>query len=332
MRVDEARAAAADWVVGRASREPAFLGAYFTGSTVGMATDAELPVASDVDVAVVLDVDEAPAKAGKFVHLGALVEVTYLPWHEVREALGTHYLAGGLRTDTIIADPSGRLRPLQAVVAEHFSDEKWVRHRSEAARRRVETRLRALDDTAPWHQQVMGWVFPTGVTAHVLLVAAQRDPTVRLRYLAVRPVAPAPVYRELLEQLGCADWTPARVGHHLDRLATTFDLAADAARTPLPFSTDLTPAARPIAIDGTRELIDAGDHREAVFWMVVTHTRCHTALALDAPDAHREARPAFDDLMADLGITTTADLRARAERTLGYLPELWAAAEDLMRR
>ncbi|MET1074847.1 MAG: hypothetical protein ABWY11_19520 [Umezawaea sp.] len=145
-------------------------------------------------------------------------------------------------------------------------------------------------------------------------------------------MTPPPVYRELLEQLGCADWTPAQTTHHLDRLTTTFDLTTRAARTPLFFSTDLTPAARPIAVDGTRELIDAGDHREAVFWMVVTATRCHTALALDAPSAHEEALPAFTDLLADLGITTTADLRARADRTLAHLPELRATAEDLMRR
>ncbi|MET1074848.1 MAG: hypothetical protein ABWY11_19525 [Umezawaea sp.] len=178
MLVSEARAAAAAWVADHASREPAFLGAHFTGSTVDMAADAELPVASDVDVAVVLDVDEAPAKAGKFLHRGALVEVTYVPWHETREALGDYHLAGGLRTDTVIADPSGRLRPLQALVAKHFSDEKWVRFRCEQAAQRVETRLRAIDGTAPWHQQVMGWVFPTGVTTHVLLVAARRNPTV----------------------------------------------------------------------------------------------------------------------------------------------------------
>ncbi|WP_211304853.1 hypothetical protein [Umezawaea tangerina] len=287
---------------------------------------------SDVDVVVVLDVEVAPAKAGKFVHRGVLVEVTYVPWHEVRGALGSYHLAGGLRTDTVIDDPVGRLRPLQAVVAEHFSDEVWVRRRCEEARARVETRLAVVDGTAPWHQQVMGWVFPTGVAAHVVLVAARRNPTVRLRYLAARPVTPAPVYRELLEQLGCAEWTVARARHHLERLAVTFDLAVRAARTPLSFSTDITAAARPVAIDGSRELIDAGDHREAVFWMVVTYARCHTVLALDAPEVDRELRPAFDELMADLGITTTADLRARAERTLGYLPELWAVAEELMAR
>jgi hypothetical protein len=52
--------------------------------------------------------------------------------------------------------------------------------------------------------------------------------------------------------------SPERVDHHLSELAKTFDAAAAVAKTPFFFSTDITPAARPIAIDGSRELIHAG--------------------------------------------------------------------------
>jgi hypothetical protein len=36
------------------------------------------------------------------------------------------------------------------------------------------------------------WLFPTGVTCHVLLVAALRNPTVRLRYR--HRAVPVPIY------------------------------------------------------------------------------------------------------------------------------------------
>ncbi|MCS7479292.1 hypothetical protein ACFFQW_03895 [Umezawaea endophytica] len=321
MRVGEARAAAVAWV-----RENGAT-AYFTGSTVGVPDDAELPVGSDVDVAVV--VDEAGPKPGKFLFRGALLEVTPVTWQEVRDALGSYHVAGGLRTDTVIADPTGALRPLQALVERHFADPEWVRRRCGEARNRVERGLRGIDPAAPWPRRVMSWLFPTGVTTHVLLVAARRNPTVRLRYLKVRPLA-GDLYPDLLAHLGCAHWTPELTRRHLAALATTFDRTVPVSRTPFPYSSDITAAARPIAIDGGHALVDAGDHREAAFWIAVTFSRCHTILAADAPELHRELAPAFDAVLADLGVTGGADLAARAERTLDLLPAVWARAEVLM--
>ncbi|MFJ4922952.1 hypothetical protein [Streptomyces sp. NPDC088725] len=65
---------------------------------------------------------------------------------------------------------------------------------------------------------------------------------------------------------------------------------------------------RPIAIDGSRELIDGGLHREAVFWIVAAFARCHTVLAADAPDAHRAWEPEFLAAVADLGILSAGDI------------------------
>lgn len=157
MRVEAARAAAAEWVVRHASREAGFRGAYFSGSTIGLPGDGELPEASDVDVVVVTALSEPPLKPGKFRCFGALVEATYLPWRQLSsaaEVLGSYHLAGSFRTDTIIADPTGDLRRLQAEVSRHFAERTWVRRRCENARRRIENGLRAIDISAPWHDQV----------------------------------------------------------------------------------------------------------------------------------------------------------------------------------
>ncbi|WLQ51851.1 hypothetical protein P8A21_32115 [Streptomyces poriferorum] len=338
MRVGTARAAAVRWVAAHARPAPGYRGAYFSGSTVGRPDDAELPPSSDVDVVVVTEEDEPPAKPGKLRYDGALLEITYVPWAELRDpgaVLSSYHLAGSFRTDTVIDDPTGGLRALYAAVAPRFAERSQVRRRCLDARRRVVDRLATFDASAPFHEQVPAWMFPAGVTTHVLLVAALRNPTVRLRYRAARDVLTAygqpDLYRKLLALLGCADVSERAVRHHVGELTRTFDATVPVARTPFFFSSDLTGQARPIAVDGSLELIDRGEHREAVFWIVATLARCHAVLAVDAPALHRARLPAFEAAVAELtGITCTADLLDRRSAVLGFLPLLDAATEAVL--
>jgi hypothetical protein len=337
MRVAEARAAAADWVMRIGNQYAGFQGAYFSGSTIGMPDDAELPRGSDVDVFLVIADPEPPMKLGKFIYRDTLLEVTYLASSQLASAedvLASVHLAGSFRQDTIISDPTGRLRTLQEQVSRHFAERAWVRLRCEKLRHAVATGIRAIDSTLPWHEQVTVWLFSTGMTTLVPLVAALRNPTVRLRYLAARDVLTeynhAGLYDELLTMLGCVDLTPARVTMHVDALARTFDAADAVARTPYRFRSDISAAARPIAIDGSYELIRAGNHREAVFWIVATFARCHTILGADAPELQGVYAPAFDAVVADLGIHSSDDLHSRGEVVIKFLPRLWETAEAIM--
>ncbi|MNN01477.1 hypothetical protein D3C81_1140950 [compost metagenome] len=337
MKIVEARKAAARWVGQNASREADFLGAYFSGSTVGLPEEAELPVSSDVDLIIVTDLEEPPAKPGKFHVDQVLLEVTYLSWNQLSSAetvLSDYHLAGSFRTDTIIADPTGRLRQLQAEVASRFAEKPWVLRRCKHALDRIERGLRSIDPDAPQHDQVLGWLFPTGITTHVLLTAALRNPTVRLRYLAAREVLEAyghsEVYAKLLQLLGCEELTAAQTLSHLEALARTFDMAAARAVTPFPFRSDITPGARPVAIDGSRELIQNGRHQEAVFWITATFARCHKILAADAPELGEQLAPDFLALLSDLGVSSTAALLRRADEVHRYLPRLMGIAQAIM--
>ncbi|MBW7462314.1 hypothetical protein K0U00_50510, partial [Paenibacillus sepulcri] len=107
----------------------------------------------------------------------------------------------------IIADPTGYLRSLQIQVSRQFAERKWVLRRCVNAREKIENGLNSFNTAAPLHDQVTSWLFPTGITTHVLLVAALRNPTVRLRYLAARGVLEeyghSGLYAELMELLGC---------------------------------------------------------------------------------------------------------------------------------
>jgi hypothetical protein len=166
-------------------------------------------------------------------------------------------------------------------------------------------------------------------------LAALRNPTVRQRYSAARRVlleyGRTDFFLGLLELLGCAHLAAPHIEKHLGELAKIFDAAAAVARTPFSFSSDITAAARPIAIDGSRGLIGAGDHREAVFWMVATFARCHKILATDAPpELARTHLPAFEAMMADLGIVSSQDIARRAHEVTQFLPRLWAMAEEII--
>lgn len=335
-RVRDARAAAARWVAREAASAPNFAGAFLTGSVAWADPGAVLPPTSDVDVAVVVTDPVAPPKLGKILWEGVLVEVSYVSWDVIaspHDVLASCHRAGAFRTDTVIADPTGRLARLQAAVAAGFAERRWVRLRCEDAERRITGGLAGLDPRAPFHDQVTAWLFPAGVTTHVLLTAGLRNPTVRLRYPAARELLRAygrmDVYEELLGLLGCAHMTRERVSAHLATMTRAFDAAAAAARTPFPFSADVAEAARPVAVDGSADLVARGLHREAVFWIAATYARCLKILAADAPGETGHLA-GFADLAADLGAGSPDDLRRRAGEVTAHLPRLRAVAEEII--
>ena len=170
-----------------------------------------------------------------------------------------------------------------------------------------------------------------GAARAAAIDGVQRHPH---RYLAARDLLTefrlSDVYPHLLNLLGCLNLTPDRAEHHLDELTQTFDIASRVARTRFGFSSDITPISCPIAIDGTREQIKQGNHREVVFWLIATYTRCHKILATDAPELERERSSVFQDMMADLGIQSPADLASRAEAAIAFLPTLWEATEEIL--
>jgi hypothetical protein len=338
MLAGEARAAARDWVQLHAAGAPWFRGAYLAGSAADRPADAVQPPWSDVDVTVVVAGATAPPKPGKVRHRGALLDVTYLPEEilaDPERVAATHYLAPSFAADGVLLDPTGLLGQLRAAIAPTYAEPAAVRRRVADVLTAVRTRLAAVDHAAPWPQHVMAWLFPSSLVTVAVLVAAGRRPTVRLRYRRARDVlheAGRPdLYARMLELLGCAGVDPALVVRHLDRLADVFDEAAAVGCTPFFFSSDISIEARPIAIDGSRALVDAGDHREAVFWIVATYARCLSILSRDAaPEVYERHRPVFDRVLADLGITSSADLDARAVEVRAAMPWLLRVAQEII--
>ncbi|MES2458950.1 MAG: hypothetical protein V4671_00090 [Armatimonadota bacterium] len=338
MQVKQAKEASRQWVREEGSLLPGFVGAFFHGSISGLADEAVLPATSDIDVMVVLSGPAPGQKLGKFVYQGALLEVSFLEEEQVRSAeqiLQNYHLAGSFRVPGIIQDTSGRLSRLQAAVSEDYAKRLWVRRRCDHAQGNILNFLASQNEAAPLHDRVMGWLFAAGVTTHVLLVAGLKNPTVRRRYVAVQELLTQyrllHFYEPLLEMLGCASLSRKQAEHHLAAVTLAFDAAKAVIKTPYRFAADLTDLARPVAIDGSRELIERGLHREAIFWMLATYSRCQWVLAHDAPEALQEEFSAgYRYLLADMGIASEADIPRRCDAVRQSLPQVREVAESII--
>jgi hypothetical protein len=336
--VKDAKDIARQWVIEEASKAPGFYGAFYAGSMNWLPDDAVFPATSDLDIWVVLADPNPPDKLGKFIYRDVMLEVSYLPSKQLQSPdliLSDYHLAGSFRIPNIILDPSGQLTKLQAAVFKDYAKRQWVYKRCEDARNKILERLRGLNESEPFHDQVLAWLFPTGVTTHVLLVAGLKNPTVRQRYVAVRELLAyydrLDFYMTLLEMLGCARMSRGRVEHHLAALTEVFDIAKAVVKTPFFFTSDISDIARPIAIDGSRELIERGYHREAIFWIVATYSRCQKVLYYDAPvEMQDRFSSGYRQLLGDLGITSFADLQQRNEQVKEFRPRVWEVAEAIM--
>lgn len=337
MIVRHARDVARRWVLDHAAGEPGFRGAFYHGSTGWLPGDFVLPATSDVDVMVVFDDAERRVKPGKFRYQDVLLEVSFLPSEQVQSPemiLARPELAGSFRTPSVISDPSGQLTRLQAIVSRDYARRRWVEKRCEGIRDNILRYLRRLDEPQPFHEGVTAWLFATGNTALMPLVAGLMNPTVRRRYTAVRGLLAeygfSDLYDDLLGLVGCSGMTRARAEYHLLALSEAFDAAKEVVETPFFFASDISDAARPVAIDGSREMVEGGDHREAVFWMVATYSRCQKVFYHDAPPLHEKFDPAFRELLGDLGVSSSTDLRRRGAGVEAFLPRLWEVTEKII--
>ncbi|HEX4807730.1 MAG TPA: hypothetical protein VH325_02295 [Bryobacteraceae bacterium] len=338
MTVKQAREAARQWMVQEASNIPGFRGAYTAGSTNWLPDDAELTTASDLDIMVILADQNQAGRRGKFIYNNTLLEVSYLRNDQLQspdQVLSDYHLAPSFRTAKIMFDPLGHLTPLLAAVSRDYNKRQWVRQRCVNARDKVLTHLRSINEQAAFHDQVMACLFGAGVTTHVLLVAGLGNPTVRARYVAVRELLAdyghVEFHETLLELLGVALLIRERVTHHLATLSEIFTAAKTAIRTPFPFATDISDIGRAIAIDAAFELIGRGYHREVMFWIGVTHSRCQTILSHDAPgDLTQRFKDSYQELAGDLGVPTLNEIRQRCAEIERTLPRVCEVAEEII--
>jgi len=333
----EAKREAAAWVSSEGIHMPGLVGAFIAGSVTTLPDEMPLPRSSDVDITVVLE--QPPArKLGKFCYQGVLLEVSFEAPERIlsiESVLGDPHLAGSVKAMQIVTDPSGHLESLQSEVAEKYAYARWVRERCRAAAALAASRLRPPDRATPLHEAVTSWLFGASLTALILLLAGLRPPTVRRRYVEVRKLllehGRPDFHEELLQLLGCSEWSQSQAEKHLNSVANAFDRATGLPKGNFTYAADISDAARPVAISGSRELIEQGLQREAVFWMVATYSRCQWIFDFNRFDDEAcPFRMGYLSTISDLGVGSWADLEASCGQGLAFLPRVMAMAEALM--
>jgi len=286
---------------------------------------------------VVID-GEMPGKGGKFLYQDVLLEGTYLPAGSLADSeavLASYHTAHALATGVMLDDPTGWLEKRMTDVRRQFPHRSRVEARSRTALDASLNGLAAPASRDTLALQAQSWVFPTGITTHALLVAGLRNPTVRRRYETTRALLAEhgrlDLHEHLLGLLGSERWTPAEAERHLEAVARLYDAAIPVDAPGYRFAGDVTALARPISIDGSRDMIARGYHREAAFWLVVAGSRALQKLAQgqrrDLVAIHESP---YRALLAGLGIATDADFLARRDRALALLPEVDRAAQAIM--
>jgi hypothetical protein len=293
---------------------------------------------SDLDVMVVLADHDQTRRRHKLIYHDTFLEVTYLASDQLQspdQLLSDYHLAPSFRTTNILADPSGHLASLLAIVRRDYAKRQWVRTRCTNARNKVLRYLRSIHEKAPLHDQVSAWLFAAGITTHILLVAGLRNPTVRSRYVAVRELLAdfgyLDFHESLLELLGVAQMSRDRVGQHLATLTDIFDRAKRTIKSPFAFATDISEHARPMTIAGSLEMIERGYHREAMFWVAVTHSRCQAVMSCDAPEEVTQTfRDSYRELVCNLRVPSSEEVRRRCAEVELILARVSELAETIV--
>lgn len=249
--------------------------AFIGGSAATVSPDTLYDPTSDIDCYLVIDGPPPPGKIGKVTVGGVLLDVSWLPWSHVETARTNAIIASLLNFGRVIHDPTGRLEAIQLEIQGSFATPAAIWLRLEDMRQRIRAGLTADTFDLPQPEQMMNWLFPATLATHLPLIAACAPLTVRKRFLATKQVTTSEVYEELLSLYGFADVTREQTQQWLDLTDRIFSENAALAETSSRFwAGDIRKDARAIAIGGSQQLIEAGLHREALYWIIATCSRC----------------------------------------------------------
>jgi len=332
MQAKDLAAYLAPWLEEFIAAHPFVTGAYLAGSAAEKAPEDEIAGCSDIDVMLTIE-GEARPKPGKIPHGGFVIEGTYIPWAQIADpeaALADYHIAHGLFRSRILCDADGRLTALCEKVRAEFSKPDRILQRVDGVIAKIENGLNGFDPQLPLHNRFMGLAFSAGIMAHAVLVAAQKNPTVRMRYRAAHEILAPEMQEFLLKTAGFADITPDEARIYALKMGELFDLVSPRCKTVYPFTGDLQPEMKKSAVDDALALIDQGLHRETMFWTCATFCRLMMQAAADAPQIHAQWTSAFEALSRRIGICTPEQQSARIALIRAALPGLRRLSESII--
>lgn len=341
MKVREAKLVAKRWVDERAAHLPGFHGAYLAGGINRMSDDEEFPHYVDLDVHVVLErAMESGQRQDLILYRGVVIEALYLDrnGYESAEAVLANPLeAQNFITPGVLADPTGALANIQTIVAREFSRRKWVEMRCGLIRAQM---MDVLSDEEKSSSMSLMVLLLLNIP-YLLANAHLKAPTNRRAYCQIREILHAggrhDLYESILALQGVAHRNREETEVRLQECIRAFDRAVEVFKTPFWSDNRIHSYVRPYLLDGAREMIEAGDHREAMPWITWNHVVAITALQNDAPEEEkRQFQEAYERLYDDpntwYGKQRTWPTRDDAQRVRRVVDELLRYVDEAIAR
>lgn len=322
----------APWLRAYADAHPQLMGAYLAGSAAELSPEDTISACSDIDIMLLLDAD-AGEKPGKIPYKGYVIEGTHVLYETVAVpdgALSDYHLAHGLSRGRILLDRDGRLTALSAAVAKEFAKPERIWARIDNVFSRIDRNLTGYDPAAPLPQRMMGLLFSAGILCHAVLVAAGKNPTIRMRYRATQQLDNPPLQEALLSAAGFGSITREQTSALLCDMAALFDTVAPACKTPFPFTGDLQPQMRKSAVDDLLALLQQGLQREAMFWICATGTRLMVQAHADLPSAYAQALPWLQAVAEAIGLGSLQAERRRIDQIREAMPVIRSYCQSII--
>ena len=338
MLAHEARGLASDWLFANCVGAPGFIGAFLSGSVAWMKPEASVSKASDIDLVVVFEDSDQPPGSGKRAWKQAVLEIKYLTLDaiaDVEAVLSDYHLAGALWRNAVLADPTGKIAKITHEIGNEFTKACWVRRRMAQVRDRAHQRVARFRDADELHDRVTTFFFGAGLCPHMILVADLANPTIRRRYAASQPVLKRyrrlDYHERLLTTLGSRTWSRQVAERHLADVTAAFDLACSITRSPYRFASDMSLAARPMAIDGSSEMIQSGFPREAAFWLITVMSRSRAVITMDgSADQLAWFDTVYWRLLQALGISDENAMDMRANEASNDIADCWTLCCEML--
>ena len=326
-----------EWVELDARHRPGFAGAYLWGGITALPPDAPFALYRDVDIVVVQREAGDDSEEEVLFHGLMLEVITHsLDAHRDAEAvLANPSMAPNIAATQILADPTGMLAPLQARVRAEYAEPRWIRARCEREKADALEHLSAMRTASTPYDRVNSVWLVLYALSGLLAVALLRRPTTRrtlslLGELLLEQGRPD-LQEAALTLWGSAAMDRAEVEAILARTAAAFDRAVEVYRTPFPFGFTLRPFLRPYYVEAAQEMIEQGQHREAMFWIMATAGESYIALANDAPEAEK---PVYADelraLHRALGYTTPEAYARKVEQAERLIRDVFGVADGVI--
>jgi hypothetical protein len=336
-----------EWVQGYAAQHPEFRGAHLMGGILLLPRDAPFPETTDLDISIL--VEDPEQDGARAAEQGVPIDESYREvmieagrrsldlYSSPEVVLASPDLASNLAVDSIVFDPYGLLARIQPVVAAEYVRRSWVTARCEWEKRQAIAALERVGRATTAAEFVPGMVFVLLYLSGLIAVASRRPPTHRKCFVLLRELLQAEgradLYESTLDVAGCAHLSATQVLAYHELHAAGFDRALEVRRTPVWGDFKLKPHVRPYLVDGGRQAIDRGDHREVMPWLGMGLEISSQVIRNDAPAAESaQYDQVLDDLYQLLGIASAASRSDRLDAAVALKDSLFALADEIVNR